>query len=144
MQCQGVGSIRVRLISALAAVSETGRGVSSVIAATCLAQASASALPTIPWRPGTQNRVIYSACKPSMRLRPEVSTEPFWIALRSNRLSVHMATASCDDNSHSSAIHIGVFSSSYHEVIATPHRYFVRRVVGLAGSPPVITIPTYW
>ncbi len=40
-----------------------------------------------------------------------------------------------------SAMRMAAFSSSYDEVIAAPRCCFVRRVVGLAGSPFVTTIP---
>ncbi len=44
LQWQGGRSVNVWRISALTAAKETGRGAPSVIAATCLAQASASSL----------------------------------------------------------------------------------------------------
>ncbi len=56
-------------MSALTAAKETGRGVPSVIAAACLAQASASSLPVIPWWPGIQSSVVFPARLFSMRLR---------------------------------------------------------------------------
>ncbi len=80
-------------MSALAAAKGTGRVAPSVIAAACLAQASASSLPAIPWWPGIQSRVVFPARLLSMLLRPAVSTEPLWIALRSDWLSVQIAAA---------------------------------------------------
>ncbi len=65
-----------------------------------------------------------------MRFRSEVSTE----------LSVYMAAALCVGKSHSSAKRIAAFSSSYNEVIAAPRCCFVRRVVGMIGSPSLTTI----
>ncbi len=53
-----------------------------------------------------------------------------------------MAAAAFDGRSHYSAMRMAAFSSSYDEVIAAPRCCFVRRVVGLAGSPSVTTIPT--
>ncbi len=41
-----------------------------------------------------------------------------WIALRSDWLAVHMVATSCGSKSHSSAMRIVAFSSSYDEVIA--------------------------
>ncbi len=49
-----------------------------------------------------------------------MSAEPLWIALRSDWLSVHTAAASCVDKSHSSAMRMAAFSSSYVEVKAAP------------------------
>ncbi len=57
------------------------------------------------------------------------------------RLSVQMAAAACDGRSHSSAMSMATFSSSYDEVVAAPRCCFVKKVVGLAGSPSVTTIP---
>ncbi len=51
LQRQGGGSVRGQRMNALAAAKENGRGAPSVIAAACLAQASASSLRTIPWWP---------------------------------------------------------------------------------------------
>ncbi len=70
-----------------------------------------------------------------------MSAQPLRIALRSDWLSVQMAAAACDGRSHSSAMHMAAFSSSYDEVKAALRCCFVRRVVGLAGSPSVATIP---
>ncbi len=67
-------------MSALAAAKETGRGAPSVIAAACLAQASASSLPAIPWWLGIQVRVVFPPHLFSMSLRSVVSVEPLWIA----------------------------------------------------------------
>ncbi len=80
-------------MSALAAAKETGRGAPSLIAAACLAQASASSLPAITWWPEIQSRVVFPTRLYSMRLK---SAEPLWIALRSDWLSVQMAVAACD------------------------------------------------
>ncbi len=111
-----------------------------MIATACLPQASSS-LPTMPWWPRIQSRVVYPARLFSMLLRSEVSAEPLWTALRSDWLSVQMAAAASDGESHSSAMRMTAFSSPYDEVIAAPRCCFVRRVVGLAGSPSVTTIP---
>ncbi len=92
----GGGSFRVRRMGARAAAKETDRGAPSLIAAACLAQASASSLPAIPWWPGIQVRVVFPARLFSMRPRSIVSAEPLWIALRSDWLSVQMAVAACD------------------------------------------------
>ncbi len=75
------------------AFKETGRGEPSAIAAACLAQAPASSLPAIPWWPGIQSRVVFLARYLSMRLRSAVSTEPLWVALRSDWLAVQMTAA---------------------------------------------------
>ncbi len=80
LQWQGHGSVRVRRMSALAAAKETGQGAPSVIAAACLAQASASSLPAIPWWPGIQSRVVFPTGLFGMRIKSVVSAEPFWIA----------------------------------------------------------------
>ncbi len=69
----------------------------------------------------------------SMRCRSVVSAELLW-------LSVQMAAAASDGRSHSSAMRMAAFSSSYDEVKAAPCCCFVRRVVGWAGSPSVTTI----
>ncbi len=116
-------------------------GGPSVIAAVCIAQASAPSLPAIPWWPGIQSSVVFPARLLSMRLKSVVSAEPLWIALRSDWLSVQMAAAACDGRSPSSAMRMAAFSSSYDEVKAAPRCCFVRRVVGLAGSPSVTTNP---
>ncbi len=50
-----------------------------VIAAACLAQASASSLPAIPWWPGIQSSEVFPARLLSMRLRSVVSVEPIWV-----------------------------------------------------------------
>ncbi len=73
-------------ISALAEAKETGRGAPSLIAAACLAQASASSLPVIPWWPGIQRRVVLPDCLFSMCLRSIVSAEPLWLLLLLLRL----------------------------------------------------------
>ncbi len=52
-----------------------------------------------------------------------------------------MAAAVCDGKSHSNAMRIFAFSSSYDEAIAAPCCCFIRRVVALLGSPSVATIP---
>ncbi len=52
-----------------------------------------------------------------------------------------MATASSDGRSHSSAMGIAAFSSSYDEVIAASRICIVRRGEELTGSPSVTTIP---
>ncbi len=109
-------------------------GAASVIAAACLAQASATSLPAIPWWPGIQSRVVLADRLLIMPLRSAVSGEPLWIALRSDWLSVQMAAAAWDGKRHSSAMRMAAFSS--------PRCCFVMRVVGLAGSPSVTTIPT--
>ncbi len=46
-----------------------------------------------------------------------MSAEPFWIAIKTDWLSIHMTIASCDGNNHSSAMRIATFSSSYDEVM---------------------------
>ncbi len=71
-----------------------------------------------------------------------MSVEPLWISLRSDWLSVHMAAASCNGKSYSSAMLVAAFSSSHDEVIAAPRCCFVRKVVGLAGPFSVGPIPT--
>ncbi len=106
-------------MSALAAAKETGRGAPFVIIVACLAQPSASSLRTIPWWPGIQSRVVFPA-------HFLLSTEPLWISLRSNGLSVQVAAATCDDESLSSAMRIATSSSSYDEVIAAPRCCFVK------------------
>ncbi len=108
-------------MSALAAAKETGRGAPSVIAAACLAQPSASSLSEIPWWPGTQSRVFFPSRLLSIRLKSVVSAEPLWIALRSDWLSVQMDAAVYDGRSHSSAMRMATFSSSYDGVKAAPH-----------------------
>ncbi len=52
-----------------------------------------------------------------------------------------MVAVACDGRSHSSAMRKAAFSSSYDEVKVALCCCFVRRVVGLAGSPSVTTIP---
>ncbi len=104
-------------MSAPAAAKETCRGAPSVIAAACLAQASASSLSAIPWWPGVQSKVVLPAHLLSIRLWSTVSAEPLWIALRSDWLSVHMAAAACDSKIHSSALRMSAFSLSYDEVV---------------------------
>ncbi len=107
-------------MSALAAAKETGRGAPSVIIAAFVVHASASLIPATPWWLGIQNRVVLPARLLSMRLRSAVSAEPLWIALRSDWLSVQVAAVRCYDKSHSSAMRMTAFSSSYDGVIAAP------------------------
>ncbi len=99
-------------MSALAEAKETGLGAPSLIAAACLAQASASSLLAFPWWPWIQIRVVFPARFLSMRLRSVVSAEPLWIALRSDWLSVQMVAAACDGRAHSSAMRMAAFSLS--------------------------------
>ncbi len=114
----------------------------SLIAAACLAQASASSIPAIPWWPGIQGRAVFSPHLLSMRMRSGVSAEPLWIVLRSDWLPMQMAAAICNGKIHSSAMHMAAFSSSYDEEVAAPRCSFVKRVVGSVGSLSVTTIPT--
>ncbi len=88
---------------------ETGRGAPSVIAAACLANASASSLPAILWWPGIESRVVLPA-----RLLSSL------FGLQYQR-------------SHSESLRA--------VISAILCRCLVRRVVGLAGSPFVTTIP---
>ncbi len=84
--------------------------------------------------------MVFPARLFSMPLKSVVSAEPLWIALRSDWLSVQIAAAACDVRSHSSAMRMAAFSSSYDEVMAAPRCCVVKRIVGLAGSPSVTTI----
>ncbi len=94
--------------------------------------------PVVAW---IQSSLVFPARLFSMCLRSVVSAEPLWIALRSDWLSMQMAAPACDGESHSSAMRMAAFSSSYDEVVAAPRCCFERRVGGLAGSPSVTTIP---
>ncbi len=79
-----VSDVHQLRISALAEAKETGWGEPSFIAAACLAQASASSLPVMPWWPGIQRRiqrVVLPARLFSMCLRSIVSAEPLWLLL---------------------------------------------------------------
>ncbi len=107
-------------MSALAAAEETSRGTPSVIVAVCVAHASASSLPAIPWWLGIQSRVDLPTHLLSMRLWSAVLAEPLWVLLRSDWLSVQMAAVACDGKNHSSVMRMAAFSSSYDEVIAAP------------------------
>ncbi len=127
----------------LQAAKAAGRGAPLVIATACLALASASSLPAIPWWSGTQSRVVLPVRLLSMRLKPSVSTEPLWIAFKSDWLSVHMAATVCDGKSHSSAMRMAAFSSPYDEVIGAPHCCFVRGSCGFQGLFATIPAPPF-
>ncbi len=53
-----------------------------------------------------------------------------------------MTVVSCYGKSQSSAMRTAAFSLSYDEIVAVPCCCFVGRLVGLAGSPSVATVPT--
>ncbi len=99
---------------------ETDRGLSSMIAAACLARAHSSPSSAIPWPPGIYRKVVMPLRLPSMHLRSEVKAEPLWIALGGDLLSIHMAAASCNTKIHSSFMLTAAFSSSHGKVIAAP------------------------
>ncbi len=99
---------------------ETDRGLSSMMAAGCLAGAHSSPSSPIPWPPGIHRKAVMPVRLSSMHLRSEVKAEPLWIALGGDLLSIYMTAASCNTNIHSSVMLIAAFSSSYGEVIAAP------------------------
>ncbi len=87
----------------------------------------------MPWWFFIQRRVVLPAGLLTIRLSSDVSAEPLRIALRGDWMSVQMAAAAYAGTSHSGAMRMVAFSSSYNEVVVTPRCCFVRRVVGLAG-----------
>ncbi len=67
----------------MAAAKETGSGALSVVVAGCLAQASASSLPAMPWWSGIHSSLVLQVYWSSTCLRSAVSAELLWIVLRS-------------------------------------------------------------